>query len=150
MFCYWPLVVQVRSEAAAWQDVDMTVFTSELNSRGDWTGFTFGLFPVQGKVEKDEKLNDLEHLLCMHVAQAKSTRVRAHRRLDPLATFCFRIGRAEKVSLTSSTNHGRREEPVITASLWNHTVIPQNVFVHLKAVTRTQSDRMKRKRLVGT
>lgn len=63
MFCYWPLVVQVRSEAAAWQDVDMTGFASELNSRGDRI-YMFGLFPVQGKVEKDEKLDDLEHL-CM-------------------------------------------------------------------------------------
>lgn len=30
----------------------------------------FALFPVQGKAKKDEKLDDLEHLLCMHVAQA--------------------------------------------------------------------------------
>lgn len=75
-------------------------------------------------------------------------RVRAHRHLNPLVTFCFQIRRAERVSPASSTNHVRREEPVITASLWSHTVA-QNVFVHLKAVTRTQSDRMKRKRLVS-
>lgn len=30
----------------------------------------FALLPVQGKVKKDEKLDNLEHLLCMHVAQA--------------------------------------------------------------------------------
>lgn len=30
----------------------------------------FALFPVRGKVRKDEKLDDLEHLLCMHIAQA--------------------------------------------------------------------------------
>lgn len=30
----------------------------------------FALFPVQGKVRKGEKLDDLERLLCTHVARA--------------------------------------------------------------------------------
>lgn len=107
----------------------------------------FALFPVQGKVKKYKKLDDLEHLSCLHVAQAMLFLEYVHTDTSiHLLHSVFRLGEQKGCRLRPLQI---MSEPVITASLWNHTVA-QNVFVHLKAVTRTQSDRMKRKCLVWT